>query len=95
MAMTKKERGQLIRIMQHLERTVKYLQDDKIVGIASKLKSPGNGGDYTLNNLEAAEVLRTPEYICLHNKNVGSDITGVYMALRSIKSLLFPLEYQE
>ena len=90
MAMTKKERRTLEGILSNLERACNYIDNDKIAGIAQRLDRPGNGGEYTLNNLQAADVLRMPEYIAVTHKYIGSDITGLWNARAYLRSFLHP-----
>ena len=80
--LTKRQASQLKAIRANVERAAKYLQQDKVVGIAVETDNP-LGNSYTIRN---PACLETTAGSVLHintlNKHIGSDIAGLYEALR-------------
>jgi hypothetical protein len=81
--LTKKQRKELESILYHIKRAVKYLKRDDVVGIATKTDYP-NGASYQIINPECSEI----KAIDSMNKNIGSDITGLYTASQLLESFL-------
>lgn len=83
MKLTKKQRHALETIKQHIDRAEKYLKKDDVAGIAHKTEYP-NGADYIIKNPECSEI----HAVTVVNKNIGSDITGLYTAKKLLEEFL-------
>lgn len=83
MRLTKKQIRALENILSHLERAEKYIKRDDIAGIATKTEYP-NGASYIIKNIECSNVCA----VDVVNKNIGSDITGLYTARRLLADFM-------
>ena len=83
MKLSKKQRRVLELILHHLERAEKCLKREGVAGIAVKTDCP-NGASYSIGNKECSGV----HSVNVVNKNVGSDITGLYTARQLLSDFL-------
>ncbi len=83
MKLSNKQRRTLESVLLHLERAEKYLKREDVAGIAVKTDYP-NGASYSIGNKECSGV----HSVNVVNKNVGSDITGLYTARQLLSDFL-------
>ncbi|MDP3105571.1 MAG: hypothetical protein Q8M95_13305 [Candidatus Methanoperedens sp.] len=83
MRLSNKHRRALEVVLHHLERAEKFLKREDVAGIAVKTEYP-NGASYSIVNKECSGV----RSVNVVNKNVGSDITGLYAARQLLSDLL-------
>jgi hypothetical protein len=86
---TKKQTLRLENILYDLQRAYDYIQ--KSSGIAVEItEKQSNGSTYKINNPEYVDLCspKTPKHICVVDKEIGSDIAGLGMALHQLKTLL-------
>ena len=83
MKLSKKQRKALALVLHHLERAEKCLKKEDVAGIAIKTDFP-NGASYSIGNKECSGV----HSVNVVNKNMGSDITGLYTARRLLSDFL-------
>jgi len=88
MKLTKKQIKALENIKQHLERAERYIKKDDVAGIAIKTQSP-NGASYIIKNPECiSECSSNASAVDVVNKNVGSDLMGLYTARQLLADFL-------
>ena len=89
--LTKRQYQELVTIRGNIKRAYDYMQRPDVVGIAHAVKDGlENGGDYTIRN---ENVINTcPPGMAKHirplNKDIGSDIAGLQIALSEINVFL-------
>jgi len=83
MKISNKHRRALELVLDHLERSEKCLKREDVVGIAVKTDCP-NGASYCIGNKECSAV----HSVNVVNKNIGSDITGLYTARQLLSDFL-------
>ena len=83
MKLSNKQRRMLEVVLHHLERAEKCLKREDVAGIAIKTDYP-NGASYSIGNKECSSV----HSVNVVNKNVGSDITGLYTARQLLSDFL-------
>lgn len=83
MKLSKKQRKALALVLHHLERAEKCLKKEDVAGIAIKTDFP-NGASYSIGNKDCSGV----HSVNVVNKNVGSDITGLYTARQLLSDFL-------
>lgn len=88
--LTKKQLQALRIIRNELRRGVDYLRNEKVVGIATEIKTTfANGADYLIKNPACIETsANTVGAVRVMNKNFGSDIVGLYNALTGLDEFL-------
>jgi hypothetical protein len=87
---TKKQMNQLYGMLGNLQRAYNYIQKPEVVGIAHKVK-PGNenGADYAIINPACIETCsNVVMFVRPMNKDIGSDIAGLSMALNQLKNFI-------
>lgn len=86
--LTKKQCKHLEQVRNELRRGINYLLRPEVIGIAEEVKDP-NGGDYTIRN---PKVIETTSNAVMHirpmNKQIGSNIAGLYTALQYLEMFL-------
>lgn len=87
--LTKKQRAALESVLYHLNRAAKYVRDDSTV-LARKtpLCSDGRGS----NSLVYVSPSDRTNGVVSVNKDIGSDMTGLYQAASELERFLFPAE---
>jgi hypothetical protein len=83
MKLSNKHRRALESVLHHLERAEKFLKREDVAGIAVKTDCP-NGASYSIGNKECSGV----HSVNVVNKNIGSDITGLYTARQLLSDFL-------
>ena len=88
--LTKKQIAHLRSVRANLARGIAYLKNERIVGIAESIDpARALGSDYLVKNPDACAVCTdTPPGLRLLNKEIGSDIAGLYTALVALDAFL-------
>ncbi len=87
--LTKKQRAALESVLYHLNRASKYVREDStVLGRKTALCSDGLGS----NGLVYVAPSDRTNGIVSVNKEIGSDITGLYQAASDLERFLFPTE---
>lgn len=86
--LTREQTQKLETVRTNIARAVKYMRDPRVIGIATQTQNP-NGADYTIRNPAALEHCHgTVEHVAVMNKEIGSDIAGLYTALTLLDEFL-------
>ena len=86
--LTKKQKENLTRILSNIQRSYNYIEKSQGIAFSIEEKS-SNGADYTINNPECINTCsNTVKNIRIMNKNIGSDIAGLEMALNQLQNFL-------